>query len=337
MTPKGNVPQVATSLQLIDRVGSFKARWNIGRMNYSVEPGLYAVGTPSPESPALVSANYKMSFDRLRSELTGRDLWVLVLDTQGINVWCAAGKGTFGTDELVRQIQATRLREMVSHRTLILPQLGAPGVAAHQVERRTGFRVVYGPVRASDLPALLDAGMKATPEMRRVRFTTKDRLALTPIELVLGFQYILAAAIVLPLLGGWGRDGYALVNVSSVGLRAVLLFLVGYLGGALITPLFLPWLPGRAFAMKGALVGLFLAAGTVALGWETPLSLSQGLNLLAWSMLLPATSAFFAMNFTGASTYTSLSGVRKEVHVALPLQLAAVGTGLVLWMVSHFV
>lgn len=134
-TPVGNVPQVATSLQFADRLGSFKARWNIGRINYSIEPGLYAVGTPSPESLALVSASYKMSFDRLRSELAGRFLWILILDTQGINVWCAASKGTFSTAELVHRIGATRLHDVVSHRTLILPQLGAPGVAAHEVPR----------------------------------------------------------------------------------------------------------------------------------------------------------------------------------------------------------
>lgn len=155
--------------------------------------------------------------------------------------------------------------------------------------------------------------------------------------LVLGAKYLLAATILLLVLGGWGQGGYALANLSGVGLRALLIFLVGYLGGALVTPALLPWLPGRAFAMKGALVGFLLAAGYAALGWETRLSLSQGLDLLAWSMLLPATSAFFAMNFTGASTFTSLSGVRKEVRIALPLQLAAVGIGLVLWMVSHFV
>ena len=336
-TPAGNVPQATTSLQFTDRLGSFKVRWNIGRTSYSVEPGLYAVGTPSSESPLLVSANYKMSFDRLRSELSGHDLWILVIDTKGINVWCAAGKGTFGTDELVHRIETSQLQKVVSHGTLILPQLGAPGVAAHDVRKRTGFRIVYGPVRASDLPAFLDAGMKSTPEMRRVNFTTKDRIVLTPIELTLGYKYVSAASGILLLLGGWGQGGYSFANMSNVGLHAVLMFLLGYVAGAFITPTFLPWLPGRAFSMKGAIVGLFLAVGYVILEWEAPLSFSQGLNFLAWFMLLPAVSAFFAMNFTGASTYTSLSGVRKEMRIALPTQLAAVVTGIACWMISHFV
>jgi CO dehydrogenase/acetyl-CoA synthase gamma subunit (corrinoid Fe-S protein) len=89
-----------------------------------------------------------MTFDRLRSTLSGLDAWVIVLDTKGINVWCAAGKGTFGTTELINRIKKVRLSEIVSHRTIILPQLGAPGVAAHEVQKKYRFKSVYGPVRA---------------------------------------------------------------------------------------------------------------------------------------------------------------------------------------------
>ena len=79
-------------------------------MNYTVNPGLCRVGNPDDASPALVTANYKMSFDRLRKELSGLDAWIMVLDTKGINVWCAAGKGTFGTEEAVRKIGEVGLR-----------------------------------------------------------------------------------------------------------------------------------------------------------------------------------------------------------------------------------
>lgn len=138
-------PQVSTVLYWADRLGHWKARWGIGRMKYVVEPGLYAIGNPDGNSPVFVSANYKMSFDRLRSQLDGRDGWILVLDTKGINVWCAAGKGTFGTDELVKRIEAVKLDRIVNHRTLIVPQLGATGVSAHEVKQQSDFRVVYGP------------------------------------------------------------------------------------------------------------------------------------------------------------------------------------------------
>ena len=79
------------------------ARFRIRRGKHRVTPGLYALGSPTPESPVFVSANYTLSFDALRSSLAGVDGYILVLDTHGINVWCAAGKGTFGTDELVNR------------------------------------------------------------------------------------------------------------------------------------------------------------------------------------------------------------------------------------------
>ncbi len=62
----------------------------------------------------LVSGNYKLSFDHLRGSLAGRDAWILVLDTHGINVWCAAGKGLFGTDEVVRWVEAVGLSSLVA-------------------------------------------------------------------------------------------------------------------------------------------------------------------------------------------------------------------------------
>ena len=109
----GQVPRVKTELTSADKIGSFKARWGVGRMSYAIAPGLYAVGDPTPDSPVLVSANYKLSFDSLRQELDGLDLWILVIDTKGINVWCAAGKGTFGTAEIVRMVDKTSLSKVV--------------------------------------------------------------------------------------------------------------------------------------------------------------------------------------------------------------------------------
>jgi len=332
----GTVPKVSTALRLADRLGTLKARLGIGRMRYAIPPGLYAVGNPSAESHVFVSANYKMSFDCLRSALDGRDGWILALDTKGINVWCAAGKGTFGTDEIVHRIEATRLAEAVSHRVLILPQLGAPGVAAHEVRERAGFRVVYGPVRARDLPSFLDAGMKATPAMRRVTFTFGERLVLTPIEVVnLPRSFLFALAAVF-LLGGLSRQGYSFSDAVTHGGPAALLCVLAFLGGAVATPLLLPWLPGRAFSIKGAAVGLGVALAYVALRGQSA-SVGLGMDALPWLFALPAVSAFFAMNFTGASTYTSLSGVRREMRFAVPAQIAGAAVGLGLWLAGRFV
>jgi hypothetical protein len=232
-----NIPVVDTRLKISDRLGSWGVRWGIGRSRYRVNPGLYAVGDPTPESPVLVSANYKLSFDRLRSELGGLDAWILVLDTKGINVWCAAGKGTFGTDELAERVEAVGLDKVVAHRTLIVPQLGAPGVAAHEVKKRSGFRVVYGPVRACDLRTFLDNGMKAKPAMRLVRFRLWDRTVQIPVDLTGSAKYLFATAAVFLLLSGLGPGGYSTARIVTIGVPSVALLVCAYLGGVVAAPL----------------------------------------------------------------------------------------------------
>ncbi|HEX9186874.1 MAG TPA: mercury methylation corrinoid protein HgcA [Vicinamibacteria bacterium] len=326
----GDVPRARTRLSLRDHLGTLAVRTGLGRMRYRVPPGLYAVGDPAADSPVLVSANYKLSFDHLRSALAGRDAWILVLDTRGINVWCAAGKGTFGTGEIVGRVHGTGLARLVSHRRLVLPQLGAPGVAAHEVRAATGFHVVYGPVRATDLPAFLDARLKADPEMRRVRFRLWDRLTLVPVEVVIGARYALPAAAALLLLGGLGPDGYSLARLASTGLRDAALTLASFLVALVLGPALLPWLPGRAFSLKGAWLGLALVGSLAALGLPGPGVFGSWLHLAAWTALGPAITSFLVMNLTGASTYTSLSGVLREMRFAVPAQTAAGAIGLAL-------
>lgn len=335
-TRMGPVPQVSSSLLPADHWGTFKARWSIGRMNYKVDPGLYALGCPDDHAPVLVTANYKMSFDKLREALPDRDAWILVLNTLGINVWCAAGKGTFGTMELVGRIGSSGLAHVVSHRELILPQLAGPGVSAHQVKKMCGFRVIYGPIQAGALPAFLDGGLEATPDMRLKTFTTWERVVLIPVELVGACKL---ALIILPfffLVDCLWRAGGFWTNALSYGLYSVLGILTAILAGAVFTPLLLPWLPGRAFSFKGLTPGVVMALVFVAFcpsGWDAG---SWGrIGIFAWLFLIPAMSAYLAMNFTGSSTYTSLSGVKKEMRRAVPLQIGAGVLGVGLWLGSH--
>jgi len=303
-------------------------------MSYTVVPGLYALGAPDSDSPVLVTANYKMSFDRLRRSAAGIDAWILVLDTDGVNVWCSAGKGSFGTDELVHRIDATRLDQRVNHRLLILPQLAAPGVAAHELARRTDFEVVWGPVMSEDLPAFLAAGNRATPEMRRKGFPIRERFTLTPVELVATVKPLLLILPAVLLLAGLGHPGGFTAGVLDHGLTGALVVLGAVLAGAFVTPLMLPWLPCRSFSLKGAWVGLAAASLVIAARVGAPESSPERLEIAAWLLIGTAATAFLAMNFTGSSTYTSLSGVRREMRFAVPLQLAGAVVGLGLWLGS---
>ncbi len=329
--PVPEVRRVTSELSVADRFGGMLVRWNFRRGNYRVEPGLYALGTPTPDSPVLVSANYKLSFDHLRARLPGVDAWILVLDTRGVNVWCAAGKGTFGTGEIVRQVMQTGLAGVVTHRTLVVPQLGAPGVAAHEVLRQCGFRVRYGPVRAADLPAYLAAGMEATAESRRVRFTLWERLKVMPVELMKVLPLALFIGMAITLLSGLGDGGFDTARIGTIGLPSAAFFVLTAAGAAVLTPALLPWLPGRAFAFKGLWIGLAAVAATLAYAHGHPLLWEQWAGLVGWALVLPALSSYIAMNFTGASSYTSLSGVLAEMRIAVPLQAMAVVVGAFFW------
>ncbi|MCF7949345.1 MAG: acetyl-CoA synthase subunit gamma [Spirochaetia bacterium] len=301
-----------------DKWARWKFRLGISRNKYSVKPGLYALGSPGGDSPVLVSANFKLTFDELRSAMRGRDVWLLLLDTQGINVWCAAGKGSFGTEELIYRISNSGLTQRVNHTQLILPQLGAPGVKAHEVQGKTGFRVHYGPVSVKDLAAYLDAGLQAGPEMRRKSFRLAERLELMPLELVQSWKVVLGFSLVSVLLTA------LLGGISAVSLLYdVVPALLAVLGGACITPLLLPLIPGRAFSVKGALVGAVLAGGFIAVS-SPPASVS-----LFAAAAVVGVSSFLGMNFTGASTFTSPSGVRREMRIALPLQLGLALTAVI--------
>ena len=319
-----DVMHTTSTLSKKDLLGAFKARWGV-RDNYKVEPGLYALGKPGCESPVFVSANYKLTFDALRKNLGGINCWILILDTKGINVWCAAGKGTFGTDELVERVWAAGLSGRVTHRALILPQLGATGVSAHEVKRRTGFDVFYGPVRARDIKAYLASGYKASKEMRTVSFNLADRVVLIPMELVPAVK--IAAPAALAMLAA------NLIISKPFDKRDFAALAGSVFAGSVMVPVLLPLIPGRAFAWKGWLAGLVCTtwANGVSKGFE------KGNRLLSAGRLLlfPAVSSYLAMNFTGATTYTSPSGVRKEMRKALPFITVAAAAGLAITLGAH--
>jgi len=326
-------PVVSTRLSASDHYTAWKVRWGINRMGFSIAPGLYAIGAPTPASPVLVSANYILSFDALRSSCVGIDAWILVLDTKGVNVWCAAGKGAFGTEELITRICEAKLDQVVAHHKVIVPQLGAPGVAAHIVRRRTGFSVVYGPVRSRDIPAFLAENMHADPHMRRVRFTLYDRLALVPMEITGAMSYFLLVAALFFILSGVHVWGYSAQMALVKGKYQLFMLANAFVCGAIFGPLLLPFLPGGALSLKGFVLGLASAAGPVPYLYRA--GLFGAVESVAWILMVPAASSFMLMNFTGATPYTSLSGVKKEMKYALPVQIGCAGAGVLLWLTAR--
>lgn len=326
-TQAGTVLRVSADWTWVDYWGQIKSRLSAFRMNYSVAPGLYAVGKPDRDSDIFVSANYKLSFDILRRGLKGLNAWIIVLDTRGINVWCAAGKGTFSTDELVKQIRETGIGMLVDHKRIILPQLGAVGVNAAVVRKSTGFRVYFGPVQAKDIPLYIQAGYKKTATISRIDFTLLDRLVLTPMELNPALRKFPLFALILLFIFGIQPEGVLFMDAWNGALPFLLLGLVSVVSGAFATPLLLPLIPSRSFAVKGWLTGMISV-------WASFLLIKlPSDNALLFSVIwifFPAMSSYLALQFTGSTTFTGMSGVRKELKYAIPVYFAVSGISLIL-------
>ncbi|MCX9085432.1 MAG: mercury methylation corrinoid protein HgcA [Candidatus Methanoperedens sp.] len=314
------IRSTSSDITFSDHLDHFIARLGVKREKHIVEPGLYAMGIPKKESPVFVSANYTLSFDALRSSLKGIDCYILVLDTKGINVWCAAGKKTFGTNELVYRIEIVGLDDIVNHRTLIVPQLGATGINSKEVRARCGFKVEFGPVRADDLPEYLKTH-HATDEMRRVRFTLYDRIVLIPVELNNFLLPFLIVSVILALTGNYTAVAATIATAIS---------------GLVLFPILLPWIPTTDFSTKGFIIGGLTALPFVQYSIYGMMDETLWVRYvwgLAYLLVIPSISAFLALNFTGSSTFTSVTGVKSEIFTYMPKVAVISGIGILLIIV----
>lgn len=325
------IPRVATELSKKDHWGTVGARTGFSRKNYTITPGLYCIGNPTEDSPVLVTANYKLTFDSLRKELDRTDGWILVVDTRGINVWCAAGKGTFCAEEIAFQVQQTGLADIVSHRRLILPQLSANGVALHKLRSLCGFTGKFGPIKAEKLPEFLESGI-TDEEMRTITFTLKERAVLVPLEICMLWKKLLFACVLFFVFSGFSRDIYSLSLAFDRSVVLLSSTFVAIAAGTVLTPLLLPWIPFRQFWLKGGFTGL-LSGSLFLISCHFQLSMIENTGILLW---IAGCASYLGMNFTGSTVFTSLSGVKKEMPKGLAFQITATGLAIVLWLSGPF-
>ncbi|UCH21133.1 MAG: hypothetical protein JSU83_21910 [Deltaproteobacteria bacterium] len=207
--------------------------------------GLQRIGNPGRKSPVLVTCNFYLTVRRLTKALKGIDAWLLVADSGGVNVWCAAGANVFNTRSVVSAAKISGIAEMVNHRRLILPPLGAPGIRAKDVKDQSGWTVHWGPVRARDIPRYLQEKKYRVEEMKRVTYNWQERLD-TALGALFPFFFLGAIGFLI-----FGR--HLLLNYMLVGMVVFLFFYLSC-----------PWLPGKHGLTKvilpGIILGVFLFA-----------------------------------------------------------------------------
>jgi ubiquinone/menaquinone biosynthesis C-methylase UbiE len=236
-----------------------------------VPTGLYRIGHPNLKSPVLVTGNYDLTVRRLVRHLDGKvDCWLVVADSRGINVWCAAGGGHFTADKVISAIKTSGVMEIVDHHALILPQLCANGVDGWKIRREIGWGVHWGPARAKDIPSYLAACRKKTDRMRHVGFNLKERIEMTTVAL--GFNGLILSVLAFIF---WRSQLWIILGVTTI---------ISYCYG-----IFLPWLPGQDGVIKGITLSAFTILGlwvwSFSWGHLPPNSLftsTVGLGFLAW-------------------------------------------------------
>ena len=330
-TAAGPVPRVTVSLTMRDKLGTIGARTGFSRNNYKITPGLYCIGSPDATSPVLVTANYKLSFDALRKELAGINSWLLVIDTRGINVWCAAGKGTFSAEEIAYQVHRANLDRIVTHNEILLPQLSANGVAAHELKKLCGFKARFGPILAAHLPKFLQAGV-ADEEMRSVTFNLRERAVLIPLEICMLWKQLGAVALIIFTLSGISPGYFSPTLALNRSILMIYATLAAILAGAVATPLLLPWLPLRQFWLKGAIMGSVASSLPLYIGIHSTGSIEK-LAICLWTICC---ASYLAMNFTGSTPFTSLSGVAKEIRGGLVFQISLAVFAVTFWIAAPF-
>jgi Pyruvate/2-oxoacid:ferredoxin oxidoreductase delta subunit len=179
--------------------------------NFPCALGLIRIGNPGEESPVFLSGNYTLTVQRLLRKLRGIDCYLLVANSRGCNVWCAAGMNEFSDCDVVDAITVSRLAEIVRHRRIVAPPCAAPGVDVEAVKRVTGFHLHWGPMSLNDLPEFIRNDLKRTPEMAQIRFPLRDRL-----------EQAAATALAYAMTIGVGLIFWPVVVGKLIGLIAVL-------------------------------------------------------------------------------------------------------------------
>ncbi len=243
---------------------------------HSARTGLVRIGKPGRGSPVLVTCNFTLTVRRMKDTLRGHDAWLLVANSKGINVWCAAGGGHLTHHDIISVIRTSHIESEVDHREVILPQLAATGVERRRITETTGFSTRWGPARLEDLPAFLDRGARVHKRERFMRFPLWERLEMASMW---GVTMLIIALPIVAALAGWRTAGATEVAVAAMiaGLFALV-----------------PWLQVRtraryltfaAFVVAAALLGaglLFaIGAWTPAHGLVLALTCLIGMGVLS--------------------------------------------------------
>lgn len=247
----------------------------LGMLPHRAPTGLVRIGHPGRDGPVLLTGNYTLTVRRLRKALAGLDAWLLVANSKGINVWCAAGGGHLTHHDVISVIRTSGITDEVDHRTIVLPQLAATGVEPRIITERTGWGTRWGPARLEDLPAYLARGQRVKKTERYMRFPLRERLT---VAAMWGLPMLAVTASLLAWIGGW--------RLSLAAVPCVVVLVAGPFVA-------LPWLAlgvgaRRRFLSLGLFAGAGVGIGIGSLAILSALTFTSAAGMAAVGLVLAA-------------------------------------------------
>ena len=278
-----------------------------------IDPGIYKSGNPDEKSPIIVTANYEFTYIKVMRDLQGIDAWVLCVDSNGINVWCAARGNDFGNNQLLEAIEATGIQKITQRKTLILPQLSAGGVATPELHKKSTnfpFRVVFGPVWSKDLPEFIKNRPARKPDrMKLAKFTLRHRFR----GFITHTTFLLRKIFLLPLIALFLISlAFNLVGLFDKLWWTGELLLWILVSNSVISFLFPISKFTRRFIFKGIFFGII---NSIILGILS-LLLHYSITYVLWNTLLFFWISFFStMSLSGYTMATSPREIQEEYPI----------------------
>lgn len=121
-----------------------------------VQPGIYEINNPKPESPVLITTNFSITYFAVANEVEGSGLpaWLVVCDAEGMSVLTAWAAGKFDAERIAKSIKGFDIASKVSKKQVVLP--GHVAVLSGELEEELpDWEIKVGPREAVDLPAYM--------------------------------------------------------------------------------------------------------------------------------------------------------------------------------------
>lgn len=123
-----------------------------------VEPKLYPIGEPKPDSPVFVTTNFSLTYFIVSGEIenSGISAWLLVPECEGMSVLTAWSAGKFSGVTIGKFAKDIDLDNQVTAREIVIPGYVAQ-ISGELEENLPGWKVLVGPQDAADIESFIKA------------------------------------------------------------------------------------------------------------------------------------------------------------------------------------